>query len=190
MIGNFVNKYEPTAGKLLISEPFLFDNNFKRSVVLLVENSSESTVGFILNKSLDFGLGEVIDLNVEKNIQLHLGGPVDHNTLHYIHCDEELASESEKIGENLYWGGSFDKVFEKINNNTLELEKYKFFLGYSGWTPGQLDLEMSTNSWIVADVSAEMIFEMDEENMWQQILKNMGGQFKLMAEYPESPQLN
>jgi putative transcriptional regulator len=191
MIGNVFTTYAPAAGRLLFSEPFMPDNNFKRSVVLLCAHNADGSVGFILNRKLNIRLNEVIDTTCIMDIPLFLGGPVENNTLHYIHMDEDLADSAQEIGRGLYWGGDFDVLKEKLDNNTLDLEKFRFFLGYSGWGKGQLNGEMDAKSWIVTPFSKKMIFTHDdEESLWHDALQRMGGGYKVLANSPESPVLN
>lgn len=190
MIYNHKKIGEPTVGKLLISEPFLGDTTFRRSVIMLTEHDEHGSVGFILNRTLDISIGEVLDVQTLLDIPLYLGGPVQNNTLHFLHRDEKLASSSKYLGKGIYWGGDFDKVLEMLSSNTLEAEKYRFFLGYSGWTQGQLANEMQTNSWIVASSAQDIVFESDNDRMWRNILQKMGGSFKILSNSPESPQLN
>ena len=180
----------PEAGKLLVSEPFLGDYNFKRSVILLCSHDESGSVGFILNKKLDMSLKDVIELEEYVDIPLYLGGPVQNNTLHYIHSDKSLAESSQKIGENLYWGGDFEKVMELLNTNALDKDKFRFFLGYSGWGKEQLEMEMEIKTWIVADASADIVFQEDDQQLWRNVLRNRGGAYKIMSNSPDSPQLN
>jgi putative transcriptional regulator len=189
-MSSFQNKYAPEPGRLLISEPFLQDANFHRTVILLTEHNEQSSVGFILNRALPLELKEVLELPASQEITLHLGGPVQHNTLHYIHRDEHIAASSRKIGNGLYWGGDFEYISQKIESGTLDESLYRFYLGYSGWTAGQLENELAENTWIVGACTPDMIFGMDEETMWQHILNDMGGVFSMLSKYPESPQLN
>ncbi len=190
MINTRKNNQSPEKGKLLVSEPFLADYNFKRSVVLLTTHDETGTIGFILNKPLNIKLKDVMEVEDYVDVTLYLGGPVQNNTLHYIHSDESLAESSQKIGENLYWGGDFEQILAKLNSNTLDKDKYRFFLGYSGWGAGQLDLEMDIHTWIVTSSSADIIFQDDDEALWRNVLRNMGGAYKVISNSPDSPQLN
>jgi putative transcriptional regulator len=184
-----INNQEPEKGKLLVSEPFLADYNFKRSVILLATHEPTGSVGFILNKPLNLRLKDVIEVEDYVDVPLYLGGPVQNDTLHYIHSDKSLP-DSQQIGENLYWGGDFEKVLAMLKSNTLDKSKYRFFLGYSGWSAGQLDMEIDIHTWIVTSPSNDIIFQEDDEKLWRNVLRNMGGTYKVMSNSPESPQLN
>ena len=191
MLGKYSNPEKLAAGKLLISEPFLFDENFRRTVVFLVEHKNkEGSVGFILNRPLETELKELHEIETGLYIPIYFGGPVQQNSMHFIHMDESLADSSEYIGNGVYWGGDFDRVVEMIENNTLDPSLYRFFLGYSGWGVGQLKSEVKENTWILYSAEGEVIFKTREEKMWEEILKQKGGAFKLLANSPQSPQLN
>jgi putative transcriptional regulator len=182
----------PAAGKALISEPFLFDSNFKRSVILLAEHDEENgSLGFILNRKLDATLKDVMDIDTILTVPLYLGGPVQNNTLHYIHADESHAGDSVPLGNGLYWGGNFEELIPKLENGTLDLDLYRFFLGYSGWGKGQLAEELKIDSWIVTNATRNMVFgPLTNGMLWQNTLNNLGGSYKILAKFPESPFLN
>ena len=190
MLGDIENE-NPGVGKLLISEPFLFDPNFRRSVILLCEHSDNGSVGFVLNRKLDIKLGDVLEgVFTILDIPLFLGGPVQNNTLHFVHNIDALIGSAEQIGENIYWGGDFEILKEILANNTIEPDKIRFFLGYSGWGGGQLEDEIVEKSWIVTGANDEIVFQYDNDEMWKSILKNKGGKYKFLSNSPESPFLN
>jgi putative transcriptional regulator len=186
----YSNKLKPKAGRLLVSEPYLPDPNFERTIILLCEHNEEGTVGFVMNKPSLSKLGELIkDLSQLENI-VCMGGPVQQDTLHYIHRCAEIEGAVE-VSEQIYWGGAFEQLIEKLETHKLRPEDVKFFLGYSGWSPGQLDDEIKANSWIVSNlVSNELIFETSEQEMWKKTLKMMGGRFSMYSNYPVDPSLN
>ncbi|MEM9337683.1 MAG: YqgE/AlgH family protein [Bacteroidota bacterium] len=186
--GKLIN---PQKGDLLISEPFLPDPNFERTVILLCEHDENGTVGFVLNRAANVRLVDVIDEVGGFDANLLIGGPVQQDTLHFIHRHQPLVGTSNEIMENAYWGGDYDHLMEMINSRTIPLEDIKFFVGYSGWSPGQLMDEQKANSWIVMkNVTSEMIFDWNNQDLWKACLNNMGGKFKLMSNYPKDPRLN
>jgi putative transcriptional regulator len=186
------NGEKPAAGKILLSEPFLFDSNFKRSVILLCEHDKENgSLGFILNRQLDITIKDVMDIDTMLNIPLYKGGPVQNNTLHYIHCDPDHSDESVDLGNGIFWGGNFEELIPKLELGTLDPAKYRFFLGYSGWGKGQLEEELEINSWIVSDATKILVFgSLTNGMLWKDTLKSMGGSYKLLSNYPENPFLN
>jgi putative transcriptional regulator len=181
---------EPAPGRFLISEPFLYDINFKRSVILLCEHNKSGSLGFILNRQLDITMKDVMDIDTVLDIPLYMGGPVQNDTLHYIHRDKNFASSSIEIANGLYWGIDFQQIVPQLENNTLDVDNFRFFLGYSGWGAGQLKDELAINSWFVTPASAKLAFEEDHPKLWKTLLRNMGGSYKVLSNSPESPMLN
>ncbi len=178
-------------GRLLISEPFMLDPNFKRSVILLTEYSDAGAIGFILNQPCDYQLGDILPEVSYSEMPVFMGGPVAVDTLHFIHCSPEKISDGVEIGEGIYWGGDFEAVKALINNYQLTSEEIRFFTGYSGWTPKQLDDEIKEDSWIVSDkITREIIFSRTEENLWRQVVIGLGRRYAHIANFPENPELN
>ena len=128
-------------GRLLIAEPSIIgDISFNRSIVLLAEHTQEGSIGFILNKSLDFSLQDLIP-QLTQDFKVYNGGPVEQDNLYFIHKIPHLITNSIEIAEGIYWGGNFNTVCELINNNEIDNNDIRFFLGYSGWERNQLESE-------------------------------------------------
>jgi putative transcriptional regulator len=177
-------------GNILISEPYLGDDNFERTVILLCEHNEEGTVGFILNRPTVITLDSVVpDIHHCKET-LFIGGPVQQDSLHFIYRNEEYLEGSMEIAENLFWGGDYDQLVSLINHKQISLKDFRFFLGYSGWAPGQLAEEMSKNSWIVGNADVNDWFDTTPEELWRNLLKGMGGKYKMYSNYPINPRLN
>jgi len=180
----------PEKGRLLISEPFLPDPNFERTVVLLCEHNEEGSFGFVLNKPAIVKVNEVMDELKNFEHPIFIGGPVQQDTLHFIHRNTEIEAGAE-VRTGIYWGGNFENVLFLSDTEQLRVEQIRFFLGYSGWSAGQLEEELDQNSWIVCDfVTEELMFETEPANMWKKALGNMGGRFSVYANYPVDPNLN
>ncbi|MGY6744892.1 MAG: YqgE/AlgH family protein [Cecembia sp.] len=179
------------AGNLLISEPFLQDENFVRSVVLLCENNENGSFGLVLNKLSILKLKELIDDISSLDCDVYVGGPVEQNTLHFIYRGSRLFEESIQLGEDLWWGGDFDELLERLKLGKIQENSIRFFIGYSGWGAGQLDDELQDKTWIVCEkIDSESIFTASPEELWRIILKNMGGEYQQLANYPIDPRLN
>ena len=184
------NKIELQKGRLLLSEPYLADPNFERTVILLTEHNEEGSVGFILNKPSEARLNEVMEDLKGLDAQIFIGGPVQQDTLHFIHKNGELEDAIE-LENGLYWGGNFEQLLSLIDTGKLGISEIKFFLGYSGWSPDQLEDELKLNSWIVSDrVSEELIFETLPEQMWKKAMQELGGRFSVYSNYPADPRMN
>ena len=181
----------PTAGRLLVSEPFMMDPNFKRSVILLTEYSLEGAMGFILNHPEEVLLDDILPDIAYSEIPVFTGGPVGNNTLHFIHRCPEKIKDGIEVADGLYWGGNFKKVKELIVNYQLKQDEIKFFIGYSGWTPKQLDNEIKQDSWIVTDkFNTDLIFTQNEQELWRKVVTGLGRRYAHIANFPENPELN
>ncbi|WP_428330970.1 YqgE/AlgH family protein [Mucilaginibacter sp.] len=179
------------AGRLLISEPFMMDPNFKRAVILLTEYAEGGAMGFILNHASEFLLGDILPDVSYSEIPVFIGGPVAPNTLHFIHCCPHKIDDGIEIGEGIFWGGDFEMVKELVSSYQLNADEIRFFTGYSGWTPKQLDDEINEDSWIVADkLSISTIFSQNEENLWKEVVIGLGQRYAHIANFPENPSLN
>lgn len=188
---DFEKEKEIKPGCLLLSEPFMFDENFRRTVVLICEhNGDNGTVGIIINKPIDLRLQEVVEDFPAFPGKLFLGGPVGTDTLQFLHSLGDKIEGSVKLSDKLYWGGNFENLKTLIRNNEVAPYEVSFYLGYSGWSPGQLETEMKDNSWIVAEATNKHIFHSDYSKLWKSVMKDMGGVYNTMAGYPENPMLN
>jgi putative transcriptional regulator len=181
----------PDDGRLLISEPFMMDPNFKRSVILLTEYSEAGAMGFVLNHQSEYLLGDLLPDLPYSEIPVFVGGPVGEDTLHFIHrCPEKIDGGIE-IAEGVFWGGDFESVKELVTNYQVSENEIKFFAGYSGWTPGQLNSEIDEDTWIVTDkYNPEIIFTQDEQNMWKEVVISLGQRYAHIANFPENPEMN
>jgi putative transcriptional regulator len=186
----YKNKLKPEKGRLLISEPFLPDPNFERTVVLLCEHNEEGSFGFVLNKPSVLKVGEVMDDIAELDSAVFVGGPVQQDTLHFIHRNTNISNAVE-IAQNLFWGGDFENLLSLCDTKQISPADVRFFLGYSGWGPGQLDSELDQDSWIVCDfVTDQLLFDTDPQVLWRKALDSMGGRFSVYSNYPTDPRLN
>lgn len=184
-------KYEVHTGSILIAEPFMLESNFKRSVVLITDHSDEEgTVGFILNKPLSVKITDLVEDLPEMDAPAYYGGPVSTNTIHYIHNVGLMLDGSTEIGTGVYWGGEFEKLKFLITHELIKPENIRFFVGYSGWSPGQLTEELETGSWITSEMHANYLFKSKPSRLWNQVLHHKGDVFGVLAQLPELPNLN
>ncbi|HRG59098.1 MAG TPA: YqgE/AlgH family protein [Bacteroidia bacterium] len=185
-----LNSVKPQKGSLLISEPTLKDSYFNRSVILLVEHNNEGTVGFMLNKQIDIDLKGLIKDFDFVDTQVFFGGPVNKDNLFFVHTIGKEIEGAMPIAGNLFWGGDFTMLKDAIQKDSSRLKQIRFFIGYSGWDPGQLDMELEQNSWVVKSKVDENILNIQPKTLWKDILRNMGNNVALLSFFPENPQLN
>lgn len=183
-------RFKPEKGTLLLSEPTLPDGNFSRTVVLLVAHDEEGSLGFVLNRPLQLKLADLGEDFSFGDFPLYEGGPVQLETLHYIHRLGQGISGAVEIAEGIYWGGDFEQIRETVSVHDSASKDLRFFLGYSGWSGGQLQQEMTDRTWIVAPALEEEVFETESSGLWEKSLKAMGGEIARLVDYPMDPRWN
>lgn len=176
-------------GTLLISDPFLKDPNFKRTVVFLCEHGAEGSFGFVLNKEIPHQVGDLMSEAEGIYFPVFSGGPVQKDSLHFVHKHPDLIGGVEVI-DGIFWGGDFNQVLSLLKDGQLAKNDIRFFLGYSGWGEGQLDAELQEKSWITREASKRFVFEMNTPQIWKAALQDLGGEYSQMVNYPTDPQLN
>lgn len=181
---------ELAQGRLLISEPLMKDDFFKRSVILLSEHDEKGSVGFILNKLTDLSLNEAVKDFPDFDAPLYFGGPVDSDMLFYIHKLGDKLKDSRQIADGIYWGGDYDQLKFLIDTHQVKPNEIRFYVGYSGWTPNQLENELKENSWVVGDSKIDFTFYEDAASLWSKVLRSMGKEYAMLANYPEDPSWN
>ena len=186
------NKIHPRKGDLLISAPFLKDFYFARSVILMIENNDEGSMGIVLNKSFSniMTLNEVIpELASLPPIPLYKGGPVERKTLFYLHSFSEL-KDALPLGNGLYVNGDFEQMKRYLLCGGATQGYIRFFMGYTGWQKGQLKQEIETNTWIINKDSRLDLLNMHLRDLWKESLCDMGGKYAVWSHYPKYPIMN
>ncbi len=181
----------PKKGSLLISEPFMPDPNFRRSVVLLTEHSKLGTMGYTLNYKSPYNLQEIVPEFTGASFPIYAGGPVGSDSLHFIHrCYDKLNSGTEIIN-GVYWGGNLETLKVLIENNNLTESEIRFFVGYSGWDELQLQAEIDQDTWLVNNnYDPQLLFSSQEEQLWKNTVRSLGTKYAHIANFPENPQWN
>jgi len=184
------NDQIPDKGTILISEPFLSDEYFRRSVVYLTEHGEDGSIGFVLNKSLEMRVHDVIEDFPESDFLVSIGGPVSTNTIHYLHTMGDLVPGSVLVNEGIFWGGDFDEIKKLAGEGRIGKNDLRFFLGYSGWSPDQLDNEMKENAWLVGRIPSRLIMEARDADFWSKTLERFKNKYRAWANFPEDPSFN
>jgi putative transcriptional regulator len=181
---------DPGAGILLISDPFLKDPNFMRTVVFLCEHQEQGSFGFVLNRKYENTIDELIPELEGFKIPVFYGGPVQVDTIHFLHQFPDEIPGSVEVIKGVYWGGDFELLVDMIKKNSLDTNKIRFFIGYSGWGSGQLNEELNEKTWLTVKAIKKIVFHYNHEDIWKDSLKQLGGDFEMMINYPIDPQLN
>ncbi len=183
-------KLAPAKGRILIADPFLRGPYFGRSIILLTEYGAQGAVGFVLNKTNNLYPDEVIEELLSFKGELHIGGPVASDTLHFIHTLGDKVPGSARITDTIWWGGDFEVLKSLLNNHEANFEQVKFFAGYSGWSPSQLEGESDENSWIVTEIDDSMIMSNNVDDIWKKSMESLGDVYKTWSGFPEDPSFN
>lgn len=181
---------QPASGILLIADPFLKDPNFLRTVVFLCEHNAEGSFGFVLNRQYENSLDELIPELEGHKIPVYFGGPVQIDSIHFLHQYPDEIPGGQEVIKGVYWGGDFDAMVDLIKNNAIDSNKIRFYIGYSGWSEGQLDLEITEKTWLTVKANKKLVFHRQYEEIWKDSLKHLGGDYEMMVNFPIDPQLN
>ncbi|MCB0687319.1 MAG: YqgE/AlgH family protein [Saprospiraceae bacterium] len=177
-------------GTVLLAEPFSLDTNFRRTAVVLTEHQAEGTVGFIMNRRMDVNLEDILSDFPELEAEVFFGGPVATDSLHYLHNVGDLLEGSIKIRNGVYWGGDYDKLKFLVESKLITSQNIRFYIGYSGWSSGQLEEELKYGSWVLADMHPNYLFKSKPEKLWEQIMTNKGNVFSVIAKMPDAVNWN
>jgi len=181
---------EPAPGILLIADPFLKDPNFLRTVVFLCEHNEAGSFGFVLNRPYGSTLDELIPDMEGFPLPVYYGGPVQMDTIHFLHEYPDEIPGGLEVMNGLFWGGDFEKAMSLVRSGQAESTKIRFFIGYSGWSEGQLAEEIIEKTWLTVNATHELVFPGSIEDTWKEALKHLGGDYEMMIHFPIDPQLN
>ncbi len=181
---------EPGPGILLIADPFLKDPNFKRTVVFLCEHQDDGSFGFVLNRIYDYTLNELVNNAEDLMIPVYYGGPVQMDTIHFLHQYPAEIPGGTEIMKGVFWGGDFDAALQLLRNGEADENKIRFYIGYSGWGEGQLSDELKEKSWLMAEATRKIVFNQETAETWKDSIRLLGGDYEMLINFPIDPQLN
>jgi putative transcriptional regulator len=187
----FTNEIKPAKGRILLSDPFLGDEYFERSVVFLCEHSKEGSFGFVVNHHIDISLFQLNDNFPDIDTKISVGGPVEKETMYFMHALGNQLNESLEITKGVYIGGDFEQLYGIVNEDLIAQDKIRFFLGYSGWSAGQLEQEIEDHAWVVCELDNNTeILTTKEEDLWKYFMNKLGPKYKLISKFPLDPNEN
>ncbi len=179
-----------TAGKLTMASAIMLESNFRRTVLLMCEHNEEGSLGFILNRPLEVKVSEAISGFEDLDISLYMGGPVQVDTVHYLHTRGDLIEGCIEICPGVFWGGDKEQLSSLMNSGVIDSSEIRFYLGYAGWSAGQLESEFRDGSWYTTDASRDIVFSVEYERMWGRVVRSKGGDYNYAANSPEIPGMN
>jgi putative transcriptional regulator len=182
---SFNNKRKPSLGRVLLADPFTQNEYFGRSVIYLCEHNENGSFGFVLTNYLDVNLADVAKNFPSVSSRISVGGPVQTDRIFFLHTLGDELPGSLKIEDGLYMGGDYGLLMDKIKNDLIDTNDVRFFLGYSGWDPGQLEEEINRKSWIVASVLNPLeVMDTSVSDIWNKFMKREGKKYDILARSP------
>ena len=97
---------------------------------------------------------------------------------------------SYEIFNGIYWGGDFELAIDLLRKGQIDLSRIRFYIGYSGWSEGQLTEELNQKSWLTVEATRKLVFHKNVEEIWKDAVKSLGGDYSMMINFPTDPQLN
>jgi putative transcriptional regulator len=177
-------------GQLLLDSGQLSGSFFQHTVVLICQHDAEGAFGLMLNRGTGKSVGDMIVADLPealKECPLYVGGPVQPSALSFLYSDPLLPDAN--VMANLSLGHSIEELVE-LGEGLSPVRKIKMFAGYAGWSPGQLEGEMTRKSWLTYPASLELVFDTAPEELWRNILRRKGWKYKLLAQAPEDLSTN
>lgn len=191
---------QPTlTGRLLVAAPMLQEDSFHRSVVFVLDDAGDGTLGVILNRPLDTPVNEVVAVwgaYASEPALMFSGGPVGAGSgLALGAAGHEDPPPGWAPLEGLDPGLGLDEVGVVDLDIPMQvlgdsLNAFRVFAGYAGWSSGQLAQEIDEGAWYVVDAVAADVFTVAPEALWSRVLRRQGGELALLSTYPDDPTLN
>lgn len=177
-------------GSLLLAEPFMLDVYFRRAAILICDKHEEGTLGLILNKPLDVKVDSIINDFPEFDALAYYGGPVQTDSVHFLHTAGDIIDDSQFVCDGIYWGGNFEKVKVLITQGLLHPGNIRFYVGYTGWSKYQLEAEIEDKTWIIDEMDPNYLFVFKPDKLWQVILENKGNTHAILGQIDDFLNLN
>lgn len=185
-----LNRHQPARGRLLVSEPYLPDPYFRRTVVLLCEHNEEGSFGFVLNRHMDMEVHDLMENMPQVASRLSIGGPVQSGNLYYLHTLGPHLEGSLEVVDGVYMGGDYEQLRSLLATDRNLSKHVRFFVGYSGWESRQLDKELEQRSWLISPADRKRVMNTLHSDLWGDTLRAMGREFAPLANFPDDPAMN
>lgn len=183
----------PECGSLLVAEPFLQEECFNHAVILLIDHGEGyASMGLTLNKQAGYRLGDIVsDVNKDIDVPVYSGGPVGDDRMFYLHTLPGLFNDSIEIADGLYIGGDYSQVIDYVNAGYPTDGLLRFYVGYSGWEPGQLEKEIEQNVWAVTKpADYRELLAASPASLWHNTVRSMGPRYRGWQLHPLNPLSN
>ena len=180
-------------GSLLIANPVLPDPNFSRTVILLCNHNDQGSFGLVINRSTQLKAPDLfsdIDILRSYNAKIYMGGPVSQSMVFYLYRSSRNVIDLDEICSGVYLGSNLETLESLYLDIKNPEENIRFYLGYSGWSGGQLDGEMEQNSWLIQNANEQLVFLDSEELIWLKAVNSLGEKYQYLTKAPVNPQWN
>ena len=180
-------------GSLLIANPVLPDPNFSRTVILLCNHNDQGSFGLVINRSTQLKAPDLfssIDILKSYNAKIYTGGPVSQSMVFYLYRSSRNIIDLDEICSGVYLGSNLETLESLYLDIKNPEENIRFYLGYSGWSGGQLDGEMEQNSWLIQNANEQFVFLDSEELIWLKTVNSLGEKYQYLTKAPVNPQWN
>ena len=172
------------SGSLIVASPVMDDPNFRHSVILMVEHGDDGALGLILNREMQTRVDEVWEqisvLPCPVDQALLCGGPCD-GPLMLLHGQPELAQI--EVCDGVCFTTEEPLVQELLSEQSGPM---RFFLGYAGWGPGQLESELNQGGWLVTQAKPDVVFDEDaDDGLWMRVITGIDRSIAMLAMNPK-----
>jgi len=177
--------HQSLQGQLILDGGKLHGSFFHRAVVLICQHDSEGAFGLILNRETENKVGHALVANLPESVKqqpLFIGGPVQPQSLSFLHSDEFLPGAN--VMSNLNLGHSIDALMD-VSESFSGTQKLKLFAGYAGWSAGQLDHEMARHDWLAHPATLALVFQAEPDQLWKNIMKQKDAKSRLLSDAPD-----
>ncbi|MGI9329444.1 MAG: YqgE/AlgH family protein [Gammaproteobacteria bacterium] len=161
---------QPAAGQFLIASRDLQGETFRKTVILLLDYSETGAMGLIVNRQTELTRADLLANGESEGTytgKVYLGGPVETDSLRVLQRTTQPPENSLEVLDGMHMI-SINET--RLVNLAGDEKTLRFYLGYSGWGPGQLDKEIARGSWHLAPATVEMVFARDPRDTWQQLV--------------------
>ena len=160
-------------GRLLVAHPQLLDPNFVKTVIYIIEHSTDGAVGVVLNRPSGLAVRDVLPELPKLDPDLvFIGGPV-----------------TPEVAIGLAPGPSTPELVDIETDHGRESVR-RVYSGYAGWISGQLEAELDEGAWFVVDPTATDVFDSDPVEMWDNVMRRQPSEIAMWRFYPPDPHLN
>ena len=176
-------------GRLLVALPPLVDENFDRTVVLVLEHGDGGALGVVLNRPGDRSVDDVLSpwaSHASTPAVFFNGGPVETESI--IGVATCAGRPEDHAGD--HWAPIVDGIGTvdlsvPPDEHDPPIEHLRLFVGYAGWAPAQLEGELRAGAWILADFRTDDVFAPEPDALWREVLRRQGGRIAWLANYPD-----